>query len=342
MRSKDSEQRQNVALSVVIPCYNEEKGIDELHRRVSIACSDNVGKRHEIVLIDDGSRDGTWEKMNALSKAHGNLVCIKLTRNYGHQLALTAGLDVCRGDRILIMDADLQDPPELLAHMLKLMDNEGAHVVYGRRINRRGESAFKRWSASVFYRTLHMLIDIDIPLDAGDFRLMSRKALDMLRQMPEQHRFIRGMVAWVGLKQARFDYVRDERYAGETKYPLKKMVSLGIDAITGFSTRPLRVASHLGLVFAGLAIIGIIYTFYGFFTRQTVSGWASLMSVVLALGSIQLLLLWVFGEYLGRVLGEVKGRPLFLIDEIVGPTSFQPRRKRLVRTAVKADLLIDE
>lgn len=330
-----STKQELLALSVVVPCYDEEKGIDELHRRISDACKSNVGDNYEIVLVDDGSRDKTWQKMTMLSEFDRHVVSVRLTRNYGHQLALTAGLDICRGGRIFIIDADLQDPPELLGPMLKLMD-EGAHVVYGRRTERRGESAFKRLSARVFYRTLGRLIDIEIPLDTGDFRLISRKALDMLRRMPEQHRFVRGMVAWVGLKQVPFDYARDERYAGATKYPLKKMIALALDAITGFSIRPLKVASHLGLIFAALAGIGIAYTLYSWLFLSTVTGWTSVMTVVLTLGSIQLFVLWVFGEYLGRVLAEVKHRPLYFIDEIVGPTSGQESQNSLPAPNVRS------
>lgn len=309
-----------LALSVVVPCYDEEGGIDELYERVSAACRSSAGNSYEIVLVDDGSRDDTWQKMTVLSEVDPHVVSVRLTRNYGHQLALTAGLDICRGERIFIIDADLQDPPELLGPMLNLMD-QGAHVVYGRRTQRRGETTFKRLSSKIFYRTLGRLTDIEIPLDTGDFRLISRKALEMLRRMPEQHRFVRGMVAWVGLKQVPFDYVRAERHTATTKYPLKKMIALALDAITGFSTRPLRVASLLGLIFAILAGIGIIYTLYSWLFLSTVTGWTSVMTVVLTLGSIQLLVLWVFGEYLGRILAEVKDRPLYLIDEIVGPRS---------------------
>ena len=334
-RMNSTTRQDSLALSVVVPCYNEQEGIGELHHRVSMACRSNIGNDYEILFVDDGSRDDTWQKIIALSKTDSHVVAVRLTRNYGHQLALTAGLDICRGDRIFIIDADLQDPPELLGPMLKLMD-DGAHVVYGRRIKRRGDSAFKRLSATAFYRTLGKLIDIEIPLDTGDFRLISRKTLEMLRRMPEQHRFVRGMVAWIGLKQVPIDYVRHERYAGTTKYPLKKMIGLALDAITGFSTRPLRVASHLGLTFAILAGIGIVYTVYSWLFFRTITGWTSVMTVVLALGSIQLLVLWVFGEYLGRVLAEVKRRPLFLIDEIVGPSTVRDNRNCTASPTVNA------
>jgi dolichol-phosphate mannosyltransferase len=305
-----------LSLSAVVPCYNEEQSIDELHRRLGGACAAAVGDDYEIVLIDDGSKDLTWQKMQALAKRDPHIVAVKLSRNHGHQLALSAGLDVCRGDRILIIDADLQDPPELLKEMMAKMD-AGAHVVYGRRVERRGETRFKRFTASVFYRVLDRLVDIEVPLDTGDFRLMSRKALDMLLRMPEQHRFIRGMVSWIGLEQVPQDYTRDERFAGETKYPLHKMIGLAFDAITGFSTKPLKIASYLGFLFSILAVFGVIYTFYSLIFLNTVAGWASVMTVVLVLGGIQLLVLGIMGEYLGRMFMEAKRRPIFLIADIV-------------------------
>ncbi|MEM8936847.1 MAG: glycosyltransferase family 2 protein [Pseudomonadota bacterium] len=305
-----------VALSVVVPCYNEQDSLNELHRRLSEVCQAQCGTDYEIVLIDDGSKDATWATMAALTENDPNVVAVRLTRNHGHQLALSAGLEVCKGARILIIDADLQDPPELLGPMMAKMD-DGAHVVYGRRISRAGETWFKRVSASMFYRLLRRLVEIDVPLDTGDFRLMSRKALDLLRQMPENHRFIRGMVTWIGLEQTPIDYERDKRFAGETNYPLRKMIGLAFDAITGFSTKPLKIASYLGFIFAFLAMLGILYTFYSLAFTNTVSGWASVMTVVLVLGSVQLLVLGVFGEYLGRLFVEAKRRPIFLIDQVV-------------------------
>lgn len=305
-----------VALSAVVPAYNEEASLGELHRRLSAACAASCGGDYEIVLVDDGSRDGTWARMLALAEADSHLVAVRLTRNHGHQLALSAGLEVCRGARILIIDADLQDPPELLPAMLEAMD-AGAHVVYGKRRARRGESWFKRLTAAMFYRVLRRLVDVDIPMDAGDFRLMSRKALDMLRRMPEQHRFVRGMVAWVGLKQVPLEYDRDARFAGETNYPLKKMLRLAVDAITGFSTKPLKIASYLGFAFAFLSLLGVVFTLYSWLFLRTIVGWSSVMTVVLVLGSVQLLVLGVFGEYLGRMFIEAKRRPIFLIEDVV-------------------------
>jgi len=303
-------------LSAIVPCFNEQASMAELHGRLSAACRSAVGENYEIVLVDDGSRDRTWSLMEDLARRDPRVVAVRLTKNHGHQLALSAGLEICSGSRILILDADLQDPPELLGEMWRLMD-EGADVVYGRRIERRGETTFKRMTAIAFYRLLQRLADIEIPVDAGDFRLVSRKALDMVRRMPEQHRFVRGMIAWIGLKQVPLDYIRVERFAGDTGYSLKKMIRLGVDALTGFSIKPLKIASYLGIVFALLSMSAIVFTIYSWFTDKTIVGWASIMTSVLSLGAIQLLVLGILGEYIGRTFIEVKRRPLFLVDQIV-------------------------
>src|SRR4051812_19259180 len=264
-------------LSVVIPCFNEEETIGPLHRRVSAAARQTVGSDYELVLVNDGSRDSTWACIARLCDSDPHVVGIDLSRNHGHQLALSAGLSVCTGRRILVLDADLQDPPELLPEMYRRMD-EGADVVYGVRAERRGETWFKRTTATLFYRALARLVDVPIPLDAGDFRLMSRRALDVLTSMPEQHRFIRGMVSWIGFRQVPIVYARDPRYAGVTKYPLNKMVRFAVDAITSFSVRPLRVASYFGGVF-GLFGLGLLMrTLYVWAVGGTVVGWTSLMS----------------------------------------------------------------
>ena len=239
------------ALSIVVPCFNEEACLPELHKRLGAAARSAVGEDYELVLINDGSRDGSWSIMQSMAESDSRLVAINLSRNHGHQLALTAGLDLCRGDTILIIDADLQDPPELLPAMIEAMRESDADVVYGVRKSRAGETAFKRATAHGFYRLLSRATEVDIPLDAGDFRLMSRRALEALLAMPEQARFIRGMVAWIGFKQVPFAYDRQERFAGETKYPLKKMMRFAFDALTGFSSAPLKLASHAGLALSG-------------------------------------------------------------------------------------------
>src|SRR5436309_11538823 len=249
-------------LSIVVPCFNEEACLGELHQRLSAAARSSVGKDYELVLVNDGSRDGSWAAMRRMAEADRNLVAINLSRNHGHQLALTAGLDLCRGDTILIIDADLQDPPELLGPMLEAMRESGADVVYGVRRSRVGETAFKRATAHGFYRLLSRATEVDIPLDAGDFRMMTRRALDALLAIPEQARFIRGMVAWSGFRQVPFLYDRAERFAGATKYPLKKMMRFALDALTGFSSAPLKLASHAGLALSIGSILLILYIAY--------------------------------------------------------------------------------
>jgi len=304
-------------LSVVSPCFNEQGNLSELYRRVTEACKASAGNDYEIVLIDDGSTDATRSLIRELSERDPHVVGVLLSRNHGHQLALSAGLHICRGERILIIDADLQDPPELLGEMLQLMDLEKADVVYGQRNERRGESPFKRFTASLFYRLLNSLTDTKIPVDTGDFRLMSRRTLDELNRMPEQHRFIRGMVSWIGFRQVPLHYERKERFSGETKYPFKKMMRFAIDAISGFSILPLRFATYLGFVFSVLGLVFFIYTAYSYFSGIAIQGWTTLMTVVLILGSGQLFVLGVIGEYLGRLYVQSKNRPLFIIEEVV-------------------------
>lgn len=235
------------AISVVIPCFNEQDNVKILVERVVAACADVAPVSFEIILVNDGSKDQTWPLIAEFADNHPYIVAVNLARNYGHQLALSAGLQICRGDMVMVMDADLQDPPELLRAMLGKMD-EGYDVVYGQRLSRVGETAFKRASASIFYRVLQKLVDIKIPRDTGDFRLMRRRVVDELNAMPERYRFIRGMVSWVGFSQAPVPYERDARHAGESNYPLKKMISFAIDAVTSFSTVPLRFTAHLGLI----------------------------------------------------------------------------------------------
>ena len=307
------------ALSIVIPCYNEAACLDILHGRVSAAAQAAVGADYEILFINDGSRDESWSAMQRLAAADPRLIVINLSRNHGHQLALTAGLDLCSGAQILIIDADLQDPPELLADMRAAMAAAEADVVYAVRRSREGETFFKKVTAAAFYRLLDRVTDTAIPLDTGDFRLMSRRALEAFLSMPEQARFIRGMVAWVGFKQIPFAYDRAERHAGETNYPLGKMIRLALDAVTGFSTAPLRFASHLGLALTGASLLLFLYIAVGFFSGSAVAGWTSTMLVVVLLGAFQMFVLGMIGEYLGRLYVESKRRPLYLVADVVGP-----------------------
>ena len=305
-------------LSIVVPCFNEEACIPELHRRLTAAAREAVGEAYEIVLVNDGSRDGSWPAMQELADTDPHVVGVNLSRNHGHQLALTAGLDLCRGETILIIDADLQDPPELLSPMLDAMREQDADVVYGVRRSRSGETAFKRATAHGFYRLLSRATEIDIPLDAGDFRLMSRRALDALLAMPEQSRFIRGMVAWIGFRQVPFAYDREVRFAGTTKYPLSKMLRFALDALTGFSSAPLKLASHAGLLLSLGSLLILAYIAYAFIAGRSIQGWTSLMLVVVVLGAVQMFVLALMGEYIGRLYNEVKGRPLYIVQEVAG------------------------
>jgi len=306
-------------LSVVIPCYNEEACLPLLHARVSAAARSAVGENFEIVLINDGSRDGSWPIMQQLSLQDARLVAINLSRNHGHQLALTAGLDLCAGDEILIIDADLQDPPELLTEMRATMASQGADVVYAVRRKRDGESIFKKATAALFYRMLDRITDTPIPLDTGDFRLMTRRALDAFLALPEQARFIRGMVAWVGFRQVPFVYDRAERHAGNTKYPLGKMIRFALDAITGFSTAPLRFASHMGLLLTAASLLLMLYILVGWLLGNAVQGWTSTMLAVVFIGAVQMFVLGLIGEYLGRLYVESKRRPLYIVADVAGP-----------------------
>ena len=306
------------ALSVVVPCFNEEACLLELHRRLTASARSAVGDDYELVLINDGSADKSWSVMQQIASSDRHVVAINLSRNHGHQLALTAGLDLCRGEKILIIDADLQDPPELLSAMLVKMREQEADVVYGVRQSRIGETAFKRATAHGFYRLLSRATEIDIPVDTGDFRLMSRRALEAFLAMPEQSRFIRGMVAWIGFSQVPIVYDRDQRFAGETKYPLRKMVRFAFDALTGFSSAPLKLASHAGLALSLGSLLIIAYIVYAWMTGQNIQGWTSLMLVVVVLGAVQMFVLALMGEYIGRLYNESKGRPLYIVQEIAG------------------------
>ena len=325
------------ALSIVVPCFNEEACLIELHQRLSAAARSVARADYELVLVNDGSSDGSWPAMRRLAADDAHVVAINLSRNHGHQLALTAGLDLCRGDTVLIIDADLQDPPELLAPMLQAMRESGADVVYGVRRSRSGETAFKRATAHGFYRLLSRATEVDIPLDAGDFRLMSRRALDALLAMPEQARFIRGMVAWIGFKQVPFAYDRQTRFAGETKYPLRKMIRFALDALTGFSSAPLKLASHVGFGLSVGSVLLVLYIAYAWLSGRSIQGWTSLMLIVVILGAIQMFVLALMGEYIGRLYNEAKKRPLYIVEEIAGGDGQNARLGYLADATAKSD-----
>ena len=304
-------------LSVAIPCYNEEASLPELYRRTTLACRDAVGDDYEIILVNDGSRDGSWDAIAALSASDPHVLGIDLSRNFGHQAALTAALNLCSGERVFILDADLQDPPELLGAMMALMD-QGADVVYGKRRSRSGETHRKKVTAKIFYRLLGQMIDFEIPTDAGDFRLMSRRVLEALLSMSESHRFIRGMVSWIGFRQVPLEYDRQSRFAGETAYTFAKMISFALDAITAFSARPLRLGLYAGIGLLGLSWIGILYSVISWAFFETQPGWTSLIIAVMFLGGAQIFMLALIGEYVSRTFIQTKSRPLYLMREVTG------------------------
>ena len=303
-------------ISVVAPCYNEQDVLPAFCARVVAAC-DRYGS-YEVIIVDDGSSDRTWEVITSVAQQNPSVIGIRLSRNHGHQLALTAGLAHARGERILIIDADLQDPPELLADMMALAD-EGADVVYGRRRHRAGESRFKLFTAHLFYRLLRALSDVAIPEDTGDFRLITRNVLDVFNRMPEQARFIRGMISWVGFDQRALLYDRQSRPAGQSKYPLRKMVHFAVNAVTSFSTKPLRLASYLGLCVGAFCVFATVYLVFAHYLGYTVPGWTSLIIVILLAAALQLFVLGIIGEYLGRLFVESKGRPLYIVAQTTNP-----------------------
>lgn len=304
-------------LSIVVPCFNEQDVLPELYQRVTSIAQQVAYADYELVLVNDGSTDATWMMIQSWARTDKHLIGINLTRNFGHQAALTAGLEHTSGERILIIDADLQDPPELLPEMMAALDN-GADVAYGKRLSREKESLFKRSSAALFYRLLAQLSDVEIPLDAGDFRLMTRRVLEAFRSMPERQRFIRGMIAWTGFNQVAVPYHRRGRSAGASKYPLQKMLSFAAGAIASFSISPLRVSVFFALVFAMMGGVGLVYVLFSWLALDHVKGWTSLAAIVCILGSTQLLVIGILGEYIGRIYMETKSRPLYLIEGIIG------------------------
>jgi polyisoprenyl-phosphate glycosyltransferase len=303
-----------ITYSIVAPIYNELENLSELYRRTK-EVMDSIGETWELVLVDDGSTDGSTDAICVLAREDKRVRPVIFARNFGHQIAITAGWDYARGAAVVIIDADLQDPPELILEMAKKW-KEGYEVVYAVRAEREGESWFKLWTASLFYRIIYRITDVKIPLDTGDFRLMDRKVVDVLKQMRERHRFPRGMSAWVGFKQIGVDYKRAARQAGETKYPFRKMFRLALNAITSFSYFPLQVATFFGFASAGIAIIAIPPVAYLRMTgSQAFFGQATTLIAVLFLGGVQLISLGILGEYIGRLYDEAKGRPLYIVRE---------------------------
>ena len=283
-------------------------------------CNKGEGVDFELIFVDDGSADRTRDLLRCFAKEDSRIKVIGFSRNFGHQIAVTAGLDAACGDAVVLIDADLQDPPEVVLEMI-VKWREGYDVVYGTRTERPGESAFKVLSARSFYRILNKLSEVPIPLDTGDFRLLSRAVVDVLRAMPERDRFLRGMVSWIGFRQTALPYKREERFAGESKYPLRKMIRFAVDGILSFSTKPLQMSIGLGMVSATFALLGIVYVVaLRLFTNLWVEGWTTLMIAVLFIGGAQLLCIGILGEYVGRIYNEMKNRPMYVADEYIGFT----------------------
>ena len=300
--------------SIIAPIFNELENIPELYPRVRDVM-DQTGEPWELILVDDGSTDGSTDVIRTLAENDERVKPVIFARNFGHQIAVTAGLDYSRGDAVVIIDADLQDPPEVILDLIEKW-REGYEVVYAVRGEREGESWFKKTTASLFYRVIFRITDVNIPLDTGDFRLMDRKVVNIMNQMRERHRFLRGMSSWVGFKQIGVTYKRKARFAGKTKYPFSKMLKLALNAITSFSYFPLQLATYIGFITAGLSVIAIpIVVLLRLITGTTLEGQATTLIIVLFLGGVQLISLGIIGEYIGRIYDEAKGRPLYIVSE---------------------------
>ncbi|KDA53733.1 MAG: glycosyltransferase family 2 protein [Acidobacteriota bacterium] len=306
----------SVELSVVVPVFNEEENLPELYRRLT-AVLGTAASSWEILFVDDGSRDRSWEIIRGLAENDPRVRGLRFSRNFGHQMAFAAGLDHARGQAVVIMDADLQDPPELIPQLLA-KHREGFEVVYAVRTARHGETFFKRLTAKLFYRLLARITSVQIPLDTGDFRLMGRRAVEAFRRLPERHRFTRGLVAWLGFPQTGVPYERAPRHAGTTKYPLRKMLRFAVDAITSFSHVPLQLATWLGFIVSGFAFFYILVVIALKFAGISWPGYTSIMAAILFLGGVQLVMVGLLGEYVGRIYDEVKHRPLYLVAEEAG------------------------
>ena len=305
-------------ISVIVPMYYEEEVAKECYTRLKNVLEKIENYNYEIIFINDGSKDKTLEILKEIAKENKNVKIISFSRNFGHQCAVTAGLRYVTGDAIVIIDADLQDPPELIPEMLKLWE-EGNEVIYGKRKSREGESRFKLLTASMFYKTLNALSDVEIPKDTGDFRLVDRKVVEVINSLPEHNKFLRGLFSWVGFKQKAYEYERKERYAGKTKYPLKKMLKLAQDGIFSFSIKPLKIVGAMGILSVIISIMLFVYAVlsYAFDWNNLVPGWTSLMVTMTFIGGMILISLWMIGEYIGRIYDETKRRPEYIIDETI-------------------------
>lgn len=303
--------KRDVRYTIVIPVYNEEAVVRETYRRLT-AVMQSLDEPYELLFVNDGSRDRTAEIITGLAVHDQSVRLLDFSRNFGHQIAITAGMDHARGDAIVIIDADLQDPPELIPDMIARWQ-DGYEVVYAVRTRRDGETLFKKWTAALFYRTLHAMTEINIPLDTGDFRLIDRKVCDALRSIREKNRFVRGLVTWVGFRQTAIEYVRNERFAGETKYPLKKMLRFALDGITSFSHKPLKLATYLGSAVSLASVVGLVISLGLWALTSSVAGWVPLCAALLLLNGVTMLLVGVLGEYIGRIYDETRNRPLYLL-----------------------------
>ena len=303
-------------ISLIIPMYYEELVAEECYKRVNNVLSNMKEYEHEIVFINDGSKDKTLEILEKIAENDDNVKVISFSRNFGHQAAVTAGLKIASGDAVVVIDADLQDPPELIPEMVKLWE-EGNEVIYGKRKKRAGESTFKLMTAKMFYKTLNALTDVDIPKDTGDFRLVDKKVVDTMNSLPEHNKFLRGLWSWLGYKQYAFEYERKERFAGKTKYPLKKMFKLASDGIISFSSKPIKLVGVLGIISIIISFIILIYALISYACKlnNLSAGWTSLMCVITFFAGVQLLSLWIISEYIGRIYDETKGRPQYIIDK---------------------------
>jgi dolichol-phosphate mannosyltransferase len=303
--------------SIVIPVFNEELVVKTTYERLKNVLN-NIDGEYELIFIDDGSTDKTAELIKECSLSDVHVKLLSFSRNFGHQIAISAGIDYADGDAVIIIDADLQDPPEVIPEMIKKW-KEGYEIVYGKRVKRKGESIFKIITAFAFYRVLKKITQYDIPLDSGDFRLIDKKVCDVIKKLGEKSRYMRGLVCWVGFKHTFVEYDRDERLAGETKYPFNKMFQFAMDAITSFSYKPLRLASYIGFTISGLSFIYLLVVIYQrFFTDTTIVGWTSVIAVSLFFNGIILVMLGIVGEYIGRIYEEVKDRPLYVLRDKVG------------------------
>ena len=303
--------------SIVIPLYNEEEVISECHKQLSDTMSGCDGS-YELIYVDDGSRDKTMAIARDIAGRDDRVKIISFSRNFGHQTAITAGMDLASGRAVVVIDADLQDPPRVILEMISKW-KEGFDVVYGKRIKRKGESVFKKATAKLFYRTLNSMTDVDIPVDAGDFRLLDRVVIDTLKKLPERNRYVRGLVSWVGFRQAAVEYVREERFAGETKYPLRKMLKFATDALTSFSHKPLKISTFLGSLLSAASIIYlIVLLILAIVSGSAPAGWAVLAAISLFFNGVVLIMLGIIGQYIGRIYDEAKARPLYIIGETVG------------------------